>query len=56
MKQAITGNVGPRVRSDIEVTLELTDSGGIELNIRSKVKTMYGKAIEEQCRSLLQYF
>ena len=56
MKQAITGNVGPRVRSDIEVTLELTDSGGIELSIRSKVKTMYGKAIEEQCRSLLQYF
>lgn len=56
MKQAITGNAGPRVRSDIEVTLELTDSGGIELNIRSKVKTMYGKAIEEQCRSLLQYF
>jgi len=56
MKQAITGNAGPRVRSDIEVTLELTDSGGIELSIRSKVKTMYGKAIEEQCRSLLQYF
>ncbi len=56
MKQAITGNAGPRVRSDIEVTLELTDSGGIELNIRSKVQTMYGRAIEEQCRSLLQYF
>ncbi|NLE36233.1 MAG: citrate lyase ACP [Bacteroidales bacterium] len=56
MKQAITGNAGPRVRSDIEVTLELTDSGGIELNIRSKVKTMYGKAIEDQCRTLLSYF
>ncbi len=56
MKQAITGNAGPKVRSDIEVTLELTETGGIELNLRSKVKTMYGKAIEEQCRSLLQYF
>jgi len=56
MKQAITGNAGPKVRSDIEVTLELTETGGIELNLRSKVKTMYGKAIEEQCRSLLQFF
>jgi len=56
MKQAITGNAGPKVRSDIEVTLELTETGGIELNLRSKVKTMYGKAIEEQCRNLLTYF
>ncbi len=56
MKQAITGNAGPKVRSDIEVTLELTETGGIELHLRSKVKTMYGKAIAEQCRSLLQYF
>jgi len=56
MKQAITGNAGPKVRSDIEVTLELTESGGTELNIRSKVKSMYGRAIEEQCRFLLAYF
>lgn len=56
MKQAITGNAGPKVRSDIEVTLEITGSGGVELNIRSKVKSMYGKAIEKQCRDLLQFF
>lgn len=56
MKQATTGNAGPKVRSDIEITLELTEAGGIELNLKSKVKTMYGKAIEEQCRSLLRYF
>ncbi len=56
MKQAITGNAGPKVRSDIEVTLEITATGGIELNLKSKVKTMYGRAIEEQCRSLLNYF
>lgn len=51
-----TGNAGPRVRSDIEVTLELTTSGGIELDIKSKVKSMYGRAIDEQCRSLLKWF
>ncbi|MBP7035489.1 MAG: aldolase/citrate lyase family protein [Bacteroidales bacterium] len=56
MKQVITGNTGPRIRSDIEVTLELTETGGIELNLKSKVKTMYGKAIERQCRDLLHYF
>jgi len=56
MAQSITGNSGPKVRSDIEVTLEITGSGGIELNIKSKVKTMYGKAIDKQCRELLDYF
>jgi citrate lyase subunit beta/citryl-CoA lyase len=56
MKQAITGNAGPKVRSDIEVTLAMTDSGGIELEIKSRVKTMYGKAIEKQCRELLESF
>lgn len=56
MKQAVTGNAGPRVRSDIEVMLELTDSGGIELNLKSKVKSMYGRAIETQCLDLLGFF
>lgn len=56
MKQATTGNAGPKVRSDIEVTLAITDSGGIELEMKSRVKTMYGKAIEKQCRELLDFF
>jgi len=56
MTQCVTGNAGPKVRSDIEVTLELTDSGGIELIIKSKVKSMYGIAIEKQCRELLTHF
>jgi len=56
MKQVITVNSGPKVRSDIEVILELRTSGGIELEVRSKVKTMYGRAIDLQCRQLLDYF
>ncbi len=56
MTQCVTGNAGPKVRSDIEVTLELTESGGIELSIKSKVKSMYGIAIEKQCRELLTHF
>jgi citrate lyase subunit beta/citryl-CoA lyase len=56
MKQVVTGNAGPKVRSDIEVTLEITDSGGIELNLKSRVISMYGSAIEKQCRELLAFF
>ncbi|HUW93101.1 MAG TPA: aldolase/citrate lyase family protein [Bacteroidales bacterium] len=56
MTQCVTGNAGPKVRSDIEVTLELTDSGGLQLAIKSKVKSMYGIAIEKQCRDLLHRF
>ncbi len=56
MKQATTGNAGPKVRSDIEVTLMLTEEGGINLDIKSRVKSMYGIAIEKQCRELLDLF
>lgn len=56
MKQAVAGNAGPKVRSDVEVTLELTASGGIVVELVSKVKTMYGKAIEDQCREILEFF
>jgi len=40
MAQSVTGNAGPKVRSDIEVTLEITGSGGLEMNIKSKDKSM----------------
>ncbi|MRR19493.1 citrate lyase ACP [bacterium] len=56
MKQATTGNAGPKVRSDIEVTLMLTEERGINLEIKSRVKSMYGNAIEKQCRELLDFF
>ena len=56
MTKSVTGNAGPRVRSDVEVTIEITGSGGLELTIKSKVKSMYGKAIETQCRDLLTFF
>jgi len=56
MTKSVTGNAGPKVRSDVEVTLEITGSGGLELTIKSKVKSMYGKAIETQCRDLLTFF
>jgi len=38
------------------VTLQLTKSGGIDLSLKSRVKSMYGGAIEKQCHNLLKHF
>ncbi|HPT11997.1 MAG TPA: aldolase/citrate lyase family protein, partial [Bacteroidales bacterium] len=53
---AVIGNSGPKVRSDIEVNLEITRSGGIVINLKSKVKSMYGHAIEKQCLDILSFY
>ena len=39
------GNVGPKVRSDCRVELQILDSGGIKINLTSKVKALYVKMI-----------
>ncbi len=54
--QVIVGNIGPKVRSDCQVTLELKDKGGIQLLINSKVDALYGKSIEKLCKSELSFF
>lgn len=38
------GRSGPDVRSDIRVDIELRDSGGIAIELKSKVDFMYGEA------------
>jgi|WetSurMetagenome_2_1015567.scaffolds.fasta_scaffold49034_2 citrate lyase subunit beta / citryl-CoA lyase len=55
-KSASAGNAGPKVRSDCEVILELKDNGGITIDLKSRVKTLYGKAIESQCREELLFY
>jgi len=44
MSTVNVGRRGPEVRSDLWVELELRSSGGIELDIKSKVEFMYGEA------------
>jgi citrate lyase subunit beta/citryl-CoA lyase len=44
MSVVSAGRRGPDVRSDLWVDLELRSSGGIELDIKSKVDFMYGEA------------
>jgi citrate lyase subunit beta/citryl-CoA lyase len=53
---AVTGNSGPKVRSDCEITLELTSSGGISIDLVSKVKTLYGDSIKQLISDILDFY
>jgi citrate lyase subunit beta/citryl-CoA lyase len=53
---AITGNKGPKVRSDCEISLELTSGGGIVIELVSKVKALYGESIESLVALVLRFF
>ncbi|MBE9467883.1 MAG: citrate lyase acyl carrier protein [Bacteroidetes bacterium] len=57
MNKVVTaGNKGKKVRSDCFVTLELTSSGGINIDLVSKVKVLFGKSIIELCKKELEFF
>ncbi len=51
-----TGNKGKTVRSDCFITLELKDSGGLEILVESKVAVMYGNAIRNLAKEILDFF
>lgn len=53
---ATSGNSGPKVRSDCEMTLELRSEGGIVTELKSKVEVLYGDSIKKQCIEILNYF
>lgn len=55
-KIAFAGNKGKRVRSDCFVTLELTEDGGLDIRLESKVKVMFGKETTELAKEILRYF
>jgi len=57
MSKTITiGNKGKGVRSDCSVSLEIKESGGIQLQIDSKVKAIYGKQIEKLALEILAFY
>ena len=55
-KIATAGNKGKKIRSDCFVTLELTSAGGINIDLTSKVKVLFGKSIIELCEKELDFF
>ncbi len=53
---ATAGNKGKGVRSDCFVTIEITDQGGIQLKVESKVAVMYGETIRKEAMDILDFF
>jgi citrate lyase subunit beta/citryl-CoA lyase len=53
---ATSGNAGPKVRSDCQMTLALQHEGGLTIELKSKVKTLYGTSIINQCNDILGFF
>lgn len=53
---AQAGNKGEGVRSDCFITMELTSSGGIVLDLKSKVKALYGDRIEALVKDILSFY
>ncbi len=47
------GRSGDDVRSDLHADVECTDGGGLEIEVISKVGSLYGDSIEETARSTL---
>ncbi len=56
MKQAFAGNKGPKVKNDCHITLELGKTGGLKIQIDSKVGVYYGGSIEKLCKDVLRHF
>jgi citrate lyase subunit beta/citryl-CoA lyase len=52
----ITGNSGPKVRSDCEIELEITSGGGVVIELTSKVKALYGESIRKLISGVMGYF
>jgi len=51
--RAESGRCGPDVRSDLRVIFEPRDTGGIEIELTSRVQPYYGENIREQARQVL---
>lgn len=54
--KASAGKQGDKIRSDCFVEIELRASGGIELDLKSKVETMYGEAIRKLVLEMCGFF
>ncbi|MDA3907023.1 MAG: aldolase/citrate lyase family protein [Bacteroidales bacterium] len=56
IKTAYAGNKGTGVRSDCFIELELTNSGGIQFEMNSKVEVMFGKSNKKLVLDILGFF
>ena len=55
-KTASAGNKGKGIRSDCHITLHLLETGGITIQLNSKVKVMYGEDIKTRILQILAHY
>lgn len=55
-KIGIAGNKGTEIKSDCYVEIHAAESGGVQIELQSKVISMYGKAIRELALHILDFF
>ncbi len=55
-KAAQAGNKGEKVRSDCFIEIEITGSGGIIIELKSKVEALYGEDIRKTALEVLKFF
>ena len=55
-KKSSAGNKGDNVRSDCYIELALRNSGGIKIDLKSKVESMYGESIHELIIDICRFF
>ena len=55
-KKGTAGNQGPEIRSDCFVSLELKSSGGIKINLTSRVDVLYQNSIQDLANEILDFF
>jgi citrate lyase subunit beta/citryl-CoA lyase len=51
-----SGNRGKEIRSDCYVEIETVQSGGLHVELSSKVESLYGRSIRELCTDMCQFF
>jgi len=55
-KISTAGNYGKEIRSDCKVTIELTKSGGLKIELISKIKEYFGDQIVSLAKNELEFF
>ncbi|HSP87637.1 MAG TPA: aldolase/citrate lyase family protein [Ignavibacteriaceae bacterium] len=56
LKKASAGKRGDSIRSDCYFEIELKDTGGIKIEMKSKVSSMYGETIKKQIEEICKFF
>ena len=56
LKKSSAGKRGDSVRSDCYFEIELKNSGGIKIDLKSKVEVMYGESIKQMILDMSKFF